>query len=115
METTILALASLLLAGVLAISGLAGLAARTGRTPQHRRRRAGWRAAGATLIGAAGPPLLLGVVLLVRPPEQLADWFLIYALAGVATGGLIALARRRADLAAAGPADTLPAHEEEHR
>jgi MFS family permease len=112
METTILALASLLLAGVLAIAGAAGLAA---RTPQHARRRAGWRAAGATLIGAAGPPLLLGVALLVRPPEQLADWFLIYALAGVATGGLIALARRRADLAAAGPADTVPAHEEEHR
>jgi hypothetical protein len=126
METTILALVSLALAIVLATVGIAGLGERlprmrragTGVTSarQHEdgHRRARRRAAGATLIGAAGPPLLLGVALLVRPPEQLADWFPVYALAGAVTGGLIALARRRADLAAAGPEDTWSAHDEEH-
>jgi hypothetical protein len=124
METTIMALASLALAIVLAGVGIAGLAE---RLPHMRRagakaiparqhdpgRQARSRAASATLIGAAGPPLLLGVALLVRPPEQLADWFLIYALTGVVTGGLIAYARRRADTAV-GAEDTWSAHDEEH-
>jgi hypothetical protein len=125
METTILALASLALAIVLAAVGIAGLAERlphgrraaTSVTParphEDGRRRARWHAASATSIGAAGPPLLLGVALLVRPPEELADWFLVYALAGVVTGGLIALGRRRAELAAAGLEDTWSAHDEE--
>ena len=83
METTILGLASLALAVVLAGIGFAG-------------RRARYRAAGPWLIAAAGPALLLGVALLVRPPEQVSDWFLVYAIAGVVTGGLVALARRPA-------------------
>ena len=86
METTILGLASLALAIMLAMIGVAG---------QRRRHRAPDR----RLIAAAGPALLLGVALLVRPPEQVSDWFLVYAIAGVATGGLIALARRQAQQA----------------
>jgi hypothetical protein len=121
-ETTILGLASLALAIVLTAVGIAGLAERLPRTrravatparqhePEQRARR---RAASVTLVGAAGPPLLLGVALLVRPPDQLDDWFLIYALAGVVTGGLIAYAKRRAD-PAAGPEDARSAHDEEH-
>jgi hypothetical protein len=87
METTILGLASLALAIVLAGIGVAG-------------QRGRQRAVGRRLIAAAGPALLLGVALLVRPPEQVSDWFLVYAIAGVATGGLIALARRQAQQAA---------------
>lgn len=110
METTILALASLGLATALAVVGVAGLVA---RLPRDERRRARYRAAAPSLIAAAGPPLLLGVALVVRSPEQPGDWFLAYALAGAVTGGLIALARRRADLATAGPPGEAPAQEEE--
>jgi len=92
METTILGLVSLALAIVLAGIGVAG----------GRKRR---RAPDRRLIAAAGPALLLAVALLVRPPEQVSDWFLVYAVAGVATGGLIALARRQAQQAARDPDD----------
>ena len=58
--------------------------------------RIGHRAAGPALMAAAGPPLLLGVALIVAPPAALEDWFLFMAVVGVATGGLLALGVRQA-------------------
>ena len=114
METTVLAIALLVLAGALAVIGIAGL---TERLPRNRWAglrsasmrdddeawRRGHRAAGATLIAAAGPPLLLAVALFVAPPPETADWFVVYAVVGVVTGGLIALSARQADRAVGGP------------
>ncbi|MGD8684214.1 MAG: SdpI family protein [Chloroflexota bacterium] len=116
MEATILALVLLGLAIALAGVGLAGLAERLPRnrwlglrTPAVRENdtswRAGHRAAGGTLIAAAGPPLLLAAALLASPPDALADWFPVYALVGVITGGLIALASRQARGAVGGSGD----------
>ena len=110
METSLLALVLLALAAALAAVGLAGLTERLPRgrwlglrTKRIREDdeawRVGHRAAGRTLIAAAGPPLLLAVALLAVPPDEVADWFLVYALVGVITGGLIALAARTADRA----------------
>ena len=113
MEVAVLALALLVLAAALAGVGLAGL---TERLPRNRwiglrtaslraddeAWRIGHRAAGATLVTAAGPPLLLGVAMLVAPPALVADWLLAYAVVGVVTGGLIALAARQAERAVAG-------------
>ena len=114
METTILALALLVLALALAGVGLAGILERLPRNDWIGLRvdvvrasddawRTGHRAGGPALIAAAGPPLLLAVALLVAPPEEVTDWFLVYALVGVATGGLIALAARQARAAVDGP------------
>ena len=114
METTVLGLALLLLAGALVGIGVAGL---TERLPRNRwiglrteavrtddeAWRLGHRAAGPALIAAAGPPLLLGLALLAIPPDEVADWLLVYALVGVITGGLIALATRGAQRAVNGP------------
>jgi len=115
MEITVLALASLVTAVVLAAVGIAGV---TERLPRNRwlgvrtdaigegdddTWRIAHRAAGGALIAAAGPPLLLGVALLAAPPDEANDWFIIYAAVGVITGGLIALAVRQADRAAQGP------------
>jgi|GEM_PF-3032414 len=113
METTIFAIVLLVAAVVLAGVGIAAV---TERLPRNRwlglraesmrdddAWRVGHRAAGGTLIAAAGPALLLAVALLAAPPDEAADWFLIYALVGVVTGGLIALAARQADRAARGP------------
>ncbi len=110
MEFTLVALALLLLA--LATAGV-GLAGRTGRLPRNRwiglrtrgvraddeAWRVGHRAAGGALIVAAGPPLLLAAALVASPPDALEDWFPVYALVGVVTGGLIALASRQAQRA----------------
>ncbi|MEA2027158.1 MAG: SdpI family protein, partial [Chloroflexota bacterium] len=65
--------------------------------------RAGHHAAGGALIAAAGPPLLLGITLIARPPVQIEDWFLAYAVVGVVTGGLIAMAPRQAERALGAP------------
>lgn len=114
MDTNVLALALLVLAMALAGVGLAGV---TERLPRNRwiglrvdvlraddaAWRIGHRAGGAALIAAAGPPLLLAVALLASPPAEIADWFLLYALVGVVTGGLIALAARQARVAVEGP------------
>jgi uncharacterized membrane protein len=111
MEITLLAVALVVLAAVLIGIGLAGL---TERLPRNRlvgirsasmrdddeRWRAGHRAASQLLLAAAGPPLLLALALFVTPPDEIADWFLIYAVVGVVTGGLIALAVKRAEAAA---------------
>ncbi len=114
MEITILAILLLVVAVVLAGVGIAAV---TERLPRNRwlgvhsasmrgddeAWRIGHRAAGGALIAAAGPPLLLAVALLAAPPEEAADWFLFYAVVGVVTGGLIALASRQADRALNGP------------
>jgi len=94
MEMTILASLLLAAAMVLGVIGMAGLAE---RLPRGGRRRQ--RAAGASLLAAAGLPLLLAAALIARPPEALGDWFVIFALAGVVCGGLIALARRQLESA----------------
>jgi len=107
METTIIALAMLILASALATIGIAGAIERLPRNRWAGLRmqamledddawRIGHKAAGPALIAAAGPPLLLGVALLAVPPETVEDWFLVYAVVGVMTGGLIALAARQA-------------------
>jgi hypothetical protein len=62
--------------------------------------RAGHRAASGAIVAAAGPPLLLAVALIAMPPAEVGDWFPVYAVVGVITGGLIALAVRQADRAA---------------
>ena len=114
MEVAVLALALLMLATALAGVGVAGL---TERLPRNRwiglriaslrtddeAWRIGHRASGATLVTAAGTPLLLGVALLVSPPALVADCLPAYAVVGVVTGGLIALAARQAERAVAGP------------
>ena len=116
METTILAAALLALAVALAAVGLAGIAERLPRNRWIGLRAAGvradddtWRtghrAAGGALIAAAGPPLLLGIALIARPPAQIEDWFLAYAVVGVVTGGLIAMATRQAERAVEAPDD----------
>lgn len=111
METAILGIALLVLAGALAMAGLAG---RAGRLPRNRwvgirvpalqandeAWQAGHRAAAGALLAAAGPPLLLALALFTMPPARVQDWLLIYIVVGVVTGGLIALAVRRADRAA---------------
>jgi len=113
LEIAMLAVALLVLAAALVIIGLAGLFE---RLPPNRwvgfrvasvrtddkAWRAGHRAASGALMAAAGPPLLLAVALIARPPAALEDWFLVYAVVGVITGGLIALAVRQADRAAQG-------------
>ncbi len=110
METVVLGLAMLVLAVALAGVGLAGI---TGRLPRNawiglragslrkddEAWRVGHRAAGGTLVVAAGPPLLLAAALMSMPPDALEDWLLGYAVTGVVTGGLIALASRRAQQA----------------
>ena len=40
---------------------------------------------------------------IATPPQEIADWFLVYAVVGVITGGLIALASRTAERAVQGP------------
>ena len=113
METTLVAVALLALAVALAGVGLAGLTERLPRNRWIGLRTAGvreddeaWRvahkAAGGPLIVAAGPPLLLGAALIATPPDALEDWLLFLAVVGVVTGGLIALASRRAQTALAG-------------
>jgi len=111
MGTSLLALALLLFAGALAAVGIVGLGE---RLPQNRwiglrvaslrtsqeAWRAGHRAAGASLVTAAGPALLLAVALVARPPAAVEDWLLIYVAVGLVSGGLIALASRQADRAA---------------
>jgi len=110
-EILVLAIALFILAAVLFFVGLAG---RTERLPRNRLIgirvpvvqasdegwRVGHRAAASALMAAAGPPLLLAVALIVRPPDEVADWLLVYVVVGLVTGGLIALAVRQADRAA---------------
>lgn len=107
METTILALALLLVAVLLAAVGFAGLRERLPRNrwvglriaavrADDERWRIGHRAAGSVLIVAAGPPLLLGAALIAAPPEQLEDWLIVLIAVGLVTGGLLALAARQA-------------------
>ena len=113
MEATILAFALIVLAAVFIGVGLAGLTERLPRNPvvgirvaSVRADAEGWRkghrAAGGAMLAAAGPPLLLGVALLVMPPDDVGEWFLVFAVVGVITGGLVALAVRQADRAAGG-------------
>lgn len=111
LEITIVAVALLILTALMIAIGLAAL---TERLPRNRwvgirvasvqvdekAWRAGHRAASAAVMAAAGPPLLLAVALIAVPPGELQDWFLVYAVVGVITGGLIALAVRQADRAA---------------
>jgi hypothetical protein len=106
-DITLVAVALLLLAVALTGIGLAGI---TERLPRNRwvglrtagirdddeAWRIGHRAAGPALVAAAGPPLLLGVALVVAPPDTLEAWFLFMAVVGVVTGGLLALASRQA-------------------
>jgi hypothetical protein len=112
METTLVAVALLVLAAALAGIGLAGVTERLPRNRWIGLRTAGvrdddeaWRighkAAGGPLTVAAGPPLLLGAALIVSPPDALEDWLLFLAVVGVVTGGLIALASRQAQAALA--------------
>lgn len=110
-EIVIVAAALFLLAAALVVVGLAGL---TERLPRNRwvgirsasvqvdeeAWRAGHRAASGAIMAAAGPPLLLAIALIAMPPARLGDWFLVYAVVGVITGGLIALAVRQAGRAA---------------
>lgn len=107
METTLVAIALLALAGALALVGLAGVFERLPRnrwvglrTAEVRTDdeswRVGHRAAGPALMAAAGPPLLLGVALIAAPPENLEDWLLAMIVVGLVTGGLLALASRQA-------------------
>ena len=119
METTLVGLALLTLAGALVTVGLAGI---TERLPRNRwiglrtagvraddeSWRVGHRAAGGPLIAAAGPPLLLGVALLAVPPEDLEDWLLFLIAVGLITGGLLALASRQARSALAPPDEQEP-------
>ena len=115
METTLVAVALLLLAVALAGVGVAGVLEKLPRnrwiglrTAEVRADdeswRVGHRAAGTALIAAAGPPLLLGVALIAAPPENLEDWLLAMIVVGLITGGLLALASRQAKNALA-PAD----------
>ncbi len=111
LEISVVAIALLVLTAALVVIGLAGL---TERLPPNRwvgirvasvqvderAWRTGHRAASGAVMAAAGPPLLLAVALIARPPAALEDWFLVYAVVGVITGGLIALAVRQADRAA---------------
>lgn len=119
METTLVGSALLLLAVALALIGLAGvmewlprnrwIGLRTSGVRQDDESwRIGHRAAGAALIAAAGPPLLLGVALIAAPPEHLEDWLLILIVVGLVTGGLLALASRQAQHALAPPDDQEP-------
>jgi len=113
METTLVGLALLALAGALVAIGLAGMAERlprnrwiglrtAGLRDDDEAWRAGHRAAGGALIVAAGPPLLVGVALIATPPDALEDWWLVLAALGIITGGLLALASRKAQNAVAG-------------
>jgi len=110
-EIAVVAVALLVFAAALVIIGLAGLTERLPRNRwvgirvasvqvDERAWRTGHRAASGAVMAAAGPPLLLAVALIARPPAALEDWFLVYAVVGVITGGLIALAVRQADRAA---------------
>ncbi len=119
METTLVAIALLALALGLAVVGLAGVLERLPRNRWIGLRtaavreddeswRIGHRAAGAALIAAAGPPLLLGVALIAAPPEKLEDWLIILIVAGLITGGLLALAVRQAQTALTPPDDQEP-------
>jgi len=115
-EIDLIALALLLLA--LALAGV-GVAGRTERLPRNRwiglrtaavradeeSWRIGHHAASGALIVAAGPPLLLAAALVAAPPEALEDWLLVFAVVGVVTGGLIALASRQAQNALSAPDD----------
>lgn len=116
METTIVALALLVLAVALAGAGVAGISGRLPRNrwlglrvPEVHEDDASWqvghRAAGPMIVAAASPPLLLGVALLATPPERLEDWLVILIVAGLVTGGLLALATRQARSALAPPDD----------
>ena len=107
MEMMLVGLALLALAVALTAVGLAGLAERLPRNRWIGLRtaevhaddeswRAGHHAAGSALIAAAAPALLLGVALIAAPPEQLEDWLVALILAGLITGGLLALASRQA-------------------
>jgi uncharacterized membrane protein len=109
-DDMLVGLALLLLAGALAAVGLAGLMERLPRNRWIGLRIVGirdddaaWRtahrAAGPSLIAAAGPPLLLGVALMAAPRDTLQDPFLFLAVVGVATGGLLALGVRQAQAA----------------
>lgn len=114
-----MAIALLALAVALAAVGLAGVLERLPRNrwvglrtaairDDDERWRAGHRAAGASLIAAAGPSLLLGVALIAAPPEKLEDWLLILIVAGLITGGLLALAARQAQATVTPPEDQEP-------
>ncbi len=81
-DDMLVGLALLLLAGGLAAIGLAGLMERLPRNRWIGLRVAGireddaaWRtahrAAGPSLMAAAGPPLLMGVALIAAPPDTL--------------------------------------------
>ena len=124
MEVALLALALLVLAAGLAGIGLAGIAERLPRNRWIGLRvasmrvddaawRIGHRAAGPALVTAAGPPLLLGLAMLVAPPDMVADWLLAYAFVGLVTGGLIALSARQAERAVAGPDATVRSQQED--
>ena len=111
MDAAVLALALFVLSLVLLLVGLAG---RLGVLPRNRwigvraaavrendeTWQAGHRASAAALLLAAVPPALVAAALVVEPPAEIDDWLLSYAVAGVVTGGLIALAVRQADRAA---------------
>ncbi len=109
-DDMLVGVALMLLAGGLAAIGLAGLMERLPRNrwiglrlARIREDDAAWRtahrAAGPSLIAAAGPPLLLGVALIAAPPDTLQDPFLFLGLVGIATGGLLALGVRQAQAA----------------
>ncbi|MEX1295077.1 MAG: SdpI family protein [Candidatus Limnocylindrales bacterium] len=113
-ETTIVAVALLVLAVALAGVGAAGITERLPRNrwvglrvPAIRDDDASWqvghRAAGPMIVAAAGPPLLLGVALIAAPPDRLQDWLIVLMVSGLITGGLLALAARSARQALAAP------------
>lgn len=110
--TTVLAVALIVLAAVFVAVGLAALTERLPRNGvvgiqtasvrlDDEHWRVGHRAASSLLLAAAGPPLLLAAALVAVPPDEVADWFLVYAAAGVTTGGIVALAVRQAERASA--------------
>jgi uncharacterized membrane protein len=110
-DVLILTVALIILSVVLAAIGIAGLSAKLPKNPVMGVRvksvqasedawEAGHRAAGISLILAAIPPAVVAGAMVLNPPAEIQDWILVYALAGVITGGLIALSVKQADRAA---------------